>query len=277
LLHAKLQTLQNFFAGLDRCLVAYSGGVDSTLVAKVAFDVLGDRALAVTAASPALMQEDLDEARVQAEFIGIRHEIIETDELANPNYSSNPVNRCYFCKSELHGALVPLAQTRGYDLVVDGANLDDLGDYRPGFAAAREKGIRSPLIECRIAKIEVRQLSELLGLPWWNKPAMPCLASRFPYGENISLEKLQRLAKAESYLRSLGWQDFRVRSEQDTARIELQPSQLSAFVTKVDLPDLVSAFKTFGYTYITLDLEGYRHGKLNQVLTPEQRQQFTTT
>ncbi|WP_218079281.1 ATP-dependent sacrificial sulfur transferase LarE [Anthocerotibacter panamensis] len=270
----KLQRLQDLLRELDRCVVAYSGGVDSTLVAKVAFDILGERALAVTAASPSLMQEDLDDARTQAAFIGIPHEVVETHELANPNYSNNPVNRCYFCKSELHDTLIPFARERGITAVLDGANLDDLGDYRPGFQAARERGIRSPLIECQIAKLDVRQLSEYLGLPWWNKPAMPCLSSRFPYGEEITLTKLQRLAQAERYLRQAGWRDFRVRSDRDTARIEVQPEQIGAFVQTVDLPNLVERFKSFGYTYVTLDLEGYRQGKLNQVLDPHQLQRF---
>ncbi len=263
---AKLEQLRQLIGGLEQCVIAYSGGVDSTLVAKVAFDVLGEKALAVTAASPSLMQEDLDEAIDQAQLIGIRHEIVETNELNNPNYASNPANRCYFCKSELHDTLVPLAQVRGYNVVLDGANLDDLGDYRPGFQAAKERGIRSPLIECQIAKWEVRAFSRALDLPWWDKPAMPCLASRFPYGEGITAEKLQRLAQAERYLRTLGWRDFRVRSDQNTARIEVQPHQIPNFITTVNLMTLVAQFKLFGYTYVTLDLEGYQRGKLNQVL-----------
>ncbi len=262
----KLTQLQTVLKSLDRCVVAYSGGVDSTLVAKVAYDVLGEKVLAVTAASPSLMQEDLDQAIDQAELIGIRHQIIETQELDNPNYSSNPANRCYFCKSELHGALGPLAQRLGYDLVVDGVNLDDLGDYRPGLQAGKEKGVLSPLAQCGITKIEVRQLSQLLGLPWWDKPAMPCLASRFPYGEAITQEKLQRVGMAERYLRNLGQRHFRVRSHEDTARIEVSPDQIRQFVLDVNLPKLVVAFQEAGYRYVTLDLEGYQSGKLNRVL-----------
>jgi len=263
---AKLEQLRHLIHSLERCVVAYSGGVDSTLVAKVAYDVLGPHMLAVTAASPSLMQEDLDEALYQAEFIGMSHRVVETHEMNNPNYTSNPANRCYFCKSELHGTLVPLALAEGYPVVLDGANLDDLGDYRPGFQAARERGIRSPLIECQISKIEIRQLSQYLGLPWWDKPAMPCLSSRFPYGEEITAAKLQRLAQAERYLRQLGWRNFRVRSDRDTARIEVLPDQLQKFTMVVNLPELVTAFQGFGYLYVTLDLEGYRQGKLNQVL-----------
>lgn len=270
--HANLQAI---FHSLDRVLVAYSGGVDSTLVARVAFDVLADRAVAVTAASPSLMPEDLDDAVDQARLIGIRHQIIETDELDNPDYASNPVNRCYFCKSELHGKLVPLAAEWGIPLVVDGANLDDLGDYRPGFQAAREKGIRSPLVEAGFTKLDVRELSRALGLPTWDKPAMPCLSSRFPYGEAISLEKLNRLAQAERYLRKIGIRHFRVRSTGETARIEVAPDRIKEFVLGVDLIALVSAFQSYGYTYVSLDLEGYRSGKLNEALSAAQRQVFT--
>jgi pyridinium-3,5-biscarboxylic acid mononucleotide sulfurtransferase len=263
----KLTQLQTMLGSLDRCLVAYSGGVDSTLVAKVAYDVLGDKVLAVTAISPSLMQEDLDEALDQAQIIGIRHEVVETHELDNPNYASNPANRCYFCKSELHGTLGPLARSLGYDIVVDGVNLDDLGDYRPGLQAGKEKGVLSPLAQCGITKIEVRQLSQLLDLPWWDKPAMPCLASRFPYGEAITQEKLQRVGAAERYVRNLGQRHFRVRSHGDTARIEISPDRIRAFVLEVDLPKLVTAFQEAGYRYVTLDLEGYQSGKLNRVLS----------
>ncbi len=263
----KLTQLQNLLRNLDRCVVAYSGGVDSTLVAKVAYDVLGDQVLAITAVSLSLMQEDLDEAIDQAQVIGIRHEIIETQELDNPNYASNPANRCYFCKSELHGKLAFLAQRLDYDTVVDGVNLDDLGDYRPGLQAGKERGVLSPLAQCGITKVEVRQLSQLLGLPWWEKPAMPCLASRFPYGEAITQEKLQRVGVAERYLRTLGQRHFRVRSHEDTARIEISPDRIRSFVLEVDLPKLVIAFQEAGYRYVTLDLEGYQSGKLNQVLS----------
>jgi pyridinium-3,5-biscarboxylic acid mononucleotide sulfurtransferase len=262
----KLTQIQDLLRNLGRCVVAYSGGVDSTLVAKVAYDVLGDKVLAITAVSPSLMQEDLDEAIDQAQVIGIRHEIVETQELDNPNYASNPANRCYFCKSELHGTLAPLAQSLGYDTVVDGVNLDDLGDYRPGLQAGKEKGVLSPLAQCGITKVEVRQLSQLLGLPWWEKPAMPCLASRFPYGEAITQEKLQRVGAAERYLRKLGQRHFRVRSHEDTARIEISPDRIRQFVLEVDLPKLVIALQEAGYRYVTLDLEGYQSGKLNQVL-----------
>ncbi len=262
----KLDQLKALFAEMDRALIAYSGGIDSTLVAKVAYDVLGDRALAVTAHSPSLMPEDLEDARIQAATIGIAHELVQTHELDNPNYASNPVNRCYFCKSELHDTLRPLALDRGYPYVVDGVNADDLGDYRPGIQAAKERGARSPLAEIGITKLEVRQISQFLGLPWWDKPAQPCLSSRFPYGEEITLEKLHRVGRAERYLRDLGLRNLRVRSAGDTARIEIPAEDIKDFVADNDLGALVSAFQGHGFTYVTLDLEGFRSGKLNQDL-----------
>ncbi len=263
-LQQKLINLKTLFADMERALIAYSGGIDSTLVAKIAVDVLGDRALAVTAVSPSLLPEDLEDARVQAATIGISHEEVTTHELDNPNYAANPVNRCYFCKSELHDTLRPLALERGYPYVVDGINADDLQDYRPGIQAARERGARSPLAEVGISKAEVRQLSEWLGLPWWDKPAQPCLSSRFPYGETITIAKLQRVGRAEYYLRQLGYRTVRVRSQADTARIELPPEQLQDFVRTTDLPALVATFQALGFIYVTLDLEGFRSGKLNQ-------------
>lgn len=269
----QLTDLKNIFAQMERALIAYSGGIDSTLVAKVAYDVLGDRSLAVTAVSPSLLSEDLEDAKNQAIVIGINHEQVFTDEMNNPNYTSNPVNRCYFCKSELHDTLKPLALERGYPYVIDGVNADDLQDYRPGIQAAKERGVRSPLAEVGMSKLDVRAVAKYLELPWWDKPAQPCLSSRFPYGENITVEKLQRVGRAENYLRkiagNLGINNLRVRSEQDTARIELPPAQIKDFLMAIDLPQLVKTLQSFGFVYVTLDLEGYRSGKLNQVLSPE--------
>lgn len=265
-LEQKLEQLRALFAEMDRALIAYSGGIDSTLVAKVAWDVLGDRALAVTAVSPSLLPEDLQEACIQAQAIGIAHELVETHELENPNYAANPTNRCYFCKSELHDTLKPLALERGYPYVVDGVNADDLTDYRPGIQAAKERGARSPLAEVGISKLEVREIAKHLGLSCWDKPAQPCLSSRFPYGETITIAKLQRVGRAEAYLRKLGLKTLRVRSEGDTARIELPPEQIKEFVLTIDLPQLVAQFQALGFLYVTLDLEGFRSGKLNQVL-----------
>lgn len=267
----KLLGLQTLLQGMDQALIAYSGGIDSTLVAKVAYDVLGDRALAITAVSPSLLPEDLEDAQTQATAIGIQHERVETQEMQNPDYTSNPVNRCYFCKSELHDTLKPLALARGYPYVVDGVNADDLHDYRPGIQAAQERGARSPLAEVGITKLEVRQLSKALDLPWWDKPSQPCLSSRFPYGEEITASKLQRVGRAEVYLRRQGWQNLRVRSAGETARIEVPPEQIATFVTTTDLPTLVSHFQELGFLYVTLDLEGYQSGKLNRVLALQGR------
>lgn len=262
----KLQQLQTLFVQMERALIAYSGGIDSTLVAKVAFDVLGDKALAITANSPSLLPEDFEDAQVQAADMGIPHRVIATHEMDNPNYTTNPVNRCYFCKSELYDTLKPLAAELSYAYVVDGVNADDLQDYRPGIQAAKERGTRSPLAEVGITKLEVREISKFLGLPWWDKPAQPCLSSRFPYGEEITVEKLRRVGQAERYLRNLGWSTLRVRSQGDTARIELPAADIQRFTQQTELPHLVSAFKTYGFIYVTLDLEGFVSGKLNQEL-----------
>jgi pyridinium-3,5-biscarboxylic acid mononucleotide sulfurtransferase len=267
----KLAQLRQIFTDSQRVLVAYSGGIDSTLVAKIAFDVLGERAIAVTANSPSLLPSDLEAAITQAIEIGISHQVITTAEMDNPNYTSNPVNRCYFCKSELHDRLKPLAKDLGYEYVIDGLNADDLKDYRPGIAAAKERGVRSPLAEVGVSKLEVRMLSQYLDLPWWNKPSQPCLSSRFPYGESITIEKLQRVGKAEQYLRELMGSeiDLRVRSIEDMAKIEIRADLIKSFIQEIDIPILTTAFKNFGFQTVTLDLEGFRSGKLNDVVKSE--------
>ncbi len=266
MLELKLQQLRHLFIEMGQALIAYSGGIDSTLVAKIAYDVLGDRALAVTAKSPSLLPEELEDAIEQANSIGIAHQIVETHEMDDINYSSNPVNRCYFCKSELHDTLKPLALKLGYLYVIDGVNADDLQDYRPGIQAAKERGARSPLAEIGIAKLEVREIARSLGLSCWNKPAQPCLSSRFPYGEEITIPKLNRVGRAEIYLRRLGYENVRVRSTADTAKIELPVELIQRFIANTDLLELTETFRAFGFVYVTLDLEGYRSGKLNQVL-----------
>jgi uncharacterized protein len=260
----KYERLQSLLADCGRVLVAYSGGIDSTLVAQVAFTVLGDRMVAVTAQSPSLLPEDLAAAQFQAQVIGMRHEVVTTHELENPQYAANPVNRCYFCKSELHDTLCPLTRAWGYDYLMDGLNADDLHDYRPGIQAAKERGVRSPLAEVGITKLEVRMIAQFLGMPWWNKPAQPCLSSRFPYGEAITVAKLQRVGAAESYLRQRGWQgDLRVRSQGDTAKIEVAGDRLGEFLEFCNPAELVTTLRQLGFQTITLDLEGFRSGKLN--------------
>ena len=267
MIQEKLIALQNIFQEMGQALIAYSGGIDSTLVAKIAYDVLGEKSIAITAVSPSLLPEELDEAQTQAQIIGIEHELIETEEMSNPNYTSNPINRCYFCKSELHDKLKTIARQRNYPYVIDGVNADDLQDYRPGIQAAKERGVRSPLAEVGVTKLEVRELTKLLGLSWWDKPSQPCLSSRFPYGEEITLEKLHRVGRAEIYLRKLGYHNLRVRSDGDTARIELLPEQITNFVVNSNLSEIVKYFQNLGFIYVTLDLEGYRSGKLNSVLS----------
>jgi uncharacterized protein len=264
--------VKSIFAEMDRVLIAYSGGIDSSLVAKIAQDICGSQALAVTAVSPSLLPEDLEAALQQAEILGIRHETVETHELEDPNYATNPINRCYFCKSELHDTLKALARIRDYDYIVDGLNADDLQDYRPGVQAAVERGVRSPLAEVGMTKLEVRQLSRYLGLTWWDKPAQPCLSSRFPYGETITPAKLAQVGQAESYLHQLGWRQVRVRLQGDTARIELPLEDIVSFVQNTDLSTLVSTFQQFGFLFVTLDLEGFRSGKLNRVLASQSEQ-----
>ncbi|MDX1978419.1 MAG: ATP-dependent sacrificial sulfur transferase LarE [Pseudanabaenaceae cyanobacterium bins.68] len=271
-LESKLEQLQALIQGCEGVVVAYSGGIDSTLVAKVAYDLLGERAIAVTANSAALLPSDLAEAQWQAQIIGIQHQVVEGQELENPNYAANPINRCYFCKSELYDHLIPLAHSWGYAYVLDGLNADDLQDYRPGIQAAKERGVRSPLAEVGINKLEIRQLTQFWQLPWWNKPAQPCLSSRFPYGEEITLAKLRRVGEAEFYLRQQlyswgkSW-ELRVRSQGDLAKLELPYQHLREFMQLVDLEQLNHAFKGLGFRGVMLDLEGFRSGKLNDAIS----------
>jgi len=274
MLEDKLIQLEQIFLQMPKAIVAFSGGVDSSLVSFVAHRILGDHVIAVTARSPSLLPEELEEAKIQAKSMGIRHEIIETQEMQNPNYSSNPINRCYFCKSELHDRLKEIAYQRGYSYVLDGVNLDDLSDYRPGVQAAKERGVRSPLAEVGMTKSEVRELSRKLGLSWWDKPASPCLSSRFPYGETITPIKLERVGRAEIYLRKLGYRNVRVRCQEDVARIELPAETIKDFINNEDITTLISTFRSFGFVYVTLDLEGYRSGKLNQVLQSQNVKNF---
>jgi pyridinium-3,5-biscarboxylic acid mononucleotide sulfurtransferase len=268
-----LAQLRATIARQPAAVVAYSGGVDSALVAAIAAEQLSERALAVTGVSPALAPHLREEAQRQARWMGIAHREIATAELKDPAYSSNPADRCYACKRELHTLLAQMrdaaaAAAEGFEaaVVLDGVNHDDLGDHRPGIRAAQERGVISPLAELGISKAGVRAISKALGFPWWDKPAQPCLASRFPYGEAINAERLQRVALAEAWLRERGFAELRVRSQGEAARIELPPDQLPALLEAQLRPALVAAFLELGFTAVSVDLEGLVSGKLNRAL-----------
>jgi len=269
-LTAKRDRLLALLRGFESCAVAFSGGVDSAVVAKAAQLALGDRAVAVTGVSASLAEGELDEARDLARLIGIRHEELRTDEFANPSYLANSPDRCYHCKTELYTQLDGLAERLGVAVVVNGANLDDRGDHRPGMHAANEHAVRSPLLECELSKAEVRQLAVYWGLPIWDKPASPCLSSRVAYGEAVTPERVQMIDRAEQYLRGLGLRELRVRYHQgDLARIEVSLAAL-AELSRPEVRDvLVRELRSLGFKFVTLDLEGFRSGSLNQVLSVE--------
>ena len=260
----KLLEIRNFIKNLNTVCVAYSGGVDSTLVAALAFEQLGSKAIAITGVSPALAKTLLNEAKSQAKWIGIQHLEIRTSELEQSNYSENPKNRCFACKKELHKHTTFISKTLNYKIVCDGVNLDDLNDYRPGIQAAKEAGVVSPLAKFNFTKKDIRDISRALGFPWWDKPAQPCLSSRFPYGHQITNERLNMVEKAEEYIRKGGISEVRVRFQGSSARIEIPKDKLKRFCEEYNFNELVNYFSNLGFNCTTLDLEGLISGKLNR-------------
>lgn len=258
-------------AGYGRVAVAFSGGVDSAVVARAAFEACGEKAVAVTAVSLSLASGELEEARKIAALIGIRHVVLETQEFENESYLANPANRCYFCKTELYSRLESRLSELNADVICNGANLDDQGDYRPGMTAAKEHAVRSPLIEAGLTKADVRELAKLWTLPCWDKPAMPCLSSRIAYGVAVTPERVARIDAAESFLRrEFGLREFRVRCEaNDLARIEIALGEVTPLLSQTTFERISRELRSLGFRCVTLDLEGFRSGNLNALVPLE--------
>lgn len=265
-LDSKLEALRADLRGMKRALVAFSGGVDSSFLLRIAIDELGQDAVALTTRSSTEVDDDYELAVQLAGEFGARHIVVEADELEIPGYAENPVNRCYFCKSNLYEICAAEADKLAIEQIVDGANLDDTGDYRPGLTAATEHRIRHPLIEAGLTKQDIRDLSRRFGLPTWDKPSSPCLSSRFPYGTTITREGLDKVAAGERLLRRLGFRECRVRYHEKVARIEVPAAELARLVEPEVRAEIVAELKKLGFLWVTVDLQGFRSGSLNEAL-----------
>src|SRR5215213_9217047 len=265
-LTAKEERLREIFRELDSVIVAYSGGVDSSYVAYVANEELGPRAVCITGQSASLPGYQRTELESVVKRFGFQHEVINTEELENPGYRANNPDRCFFCKDELYTKLESVARTRGIKSIVDGSTIDDLGDYRPGRRAASQHAVRSPLIEAGLNKSEVRELSRRATLPTWDKPASPCLSSRIAYGTTVTIERLSKVDRGEEILRELGFREFRVRHHDTLVRLEISPAEMDRVLRKEVVEQLAARFRELGFKYVTLDLQGFRSGSMNEVL-----------
>ena len=263
---AKFERLTRLLEEHSTLLVAFSAGVDSTFLLKAAHLALGQGAVALTASSPTAPPGELDEAKKFAADLGCRHIILDSHELGNPSFAQNPVNRCFFCKDELYRICRDEADKLGIEMIVDGTNLDDLRDHRPGLKAANEWGVRHPLVETEMTKDDIRRYSRELDLPTWDKPSSPCLSSRFPYGTAIDLEKLRKVGACEVFMKELRFREFRVRYHGDLARIEVAQNEIDRIFDKATRDAIVKKFKEVGFNYVSVDLQGFRSGSLNEPL-----------